>query len=157
MQVWNPGQNVKDVMINFLLLVNKQGQPRIVQEYASVCDGELHSLMPDIIKKCLIRDEKQCSFFEYKNIRIVYRKYATLYFILGVDDEENELAILEFIHNIVETFDKYFKKVCELDILFNLDKAHFILNEMILNGHIVETNKNRILAPVLVMDQAGKK
>ena len=27
----------------------------------------------------------------------------------------------------METLDKYFENVCELDIMFNLEKAHFIL------------------------------
>ena len=40
---------------------------------------------------------------------------------------QNELGILEFIHALVETLDKYFENVCELDIMFNLEKAHFIL------------------------------
>jgi len=31
-------------------------------------------------------------------------------------EEENELAILEFIHSLVETMDKYFESVCELDV-----------------------------------------
>ena len=42
---------------------------------------------------------------------------------------QNELGILEFIHALVETLDKYFENVCELDIMFNLEKAHFILGE----------------------------
>lgn len=95
---------------------------------------------------------------------------------------QNELAVLEFIHNLVETLDKYFENVCELDvsstptkhrddrraaeggsadcahllayvlhcllllsvlcqIMFNLERAHFILDEMMMNGKIVETNK----------------
>ena len=29
---------------------------------------------------------------------------------------QNELSILEFIHNLVETLDKYFENVCELDV-----------------------------------------
>ena len=37
--------------------------------------------------------------------------------------DENELAILEFIHALVETLDRYFENVCELDIMFNLEKA----------------------------------
>lgn len=44
---------------------------------------------------------------------------------------------------------------CELDIMFNLEKAHFILDEMIMNGCIIETNKNNILAPVHVLDKAS--
>ena len=36
---------------------------------------------------------------------------------MAVDgEEENELAILEFIHSLVETMDKYFESVCELDV-----------------------------------------
>ena len=60
--------------------------------------------------------------------QVIYRRYASLFFIVGVEvDEENELGILEFIHALVETLDKYFENVCELDIMFNLEKAHFIL------------------------------
>ena len=54
---------------------------------------------------------------------------------------QNELGILEFIHAFVETLDRYFENVCELDIMFNIEKAHFILDEMVMNGVIVETNK----------------
>jgi AP-4 complex subunit sigma-1 len=41
--------------------------------------------------------------------------------VVAVDnDDENELAILEFIHSLVETMDKYFESVCELDVrIFN--------------------------------------
>lgn len=41
-------------------------------------------------------------------------------------------------------------------IMFNLDKVHIILDEMIINGHIVETNKNRILAPLLALDKMAE-
>ena len=49
---------------------------------------------------------------------MIYRRYASLYFIIGIDidDEINELSFLEFIHNMVETLDKYFENVCELDV-----------------------------------------
>ena len=41
----------------------------------------------------------------------------------GVDDEENELGVLEFIHAFVEILDKYFGNVCELDLIFNFHKV----------------------------------
>lgn len=68
---------------------------------------------------------------------------GTLFF--GVDGEENELAVFEFIHCVVETLDRHFGNVCELDIMFHLEKAHYILDEMVMNGNIVETNKGLIL------------
>ncbi len=63
------------------------------------------------------------------------------------------MALLELIHNLVETLDRYFENVCELDIMFNLEKAHFIVQEFIMNGCIVETNKSNVLAPVLQIDK----
>ena len=59
--------------------------------------------------------------------------------------------MLEFIHNLVETLDKYFENVCELDIMFNIEKAHFIIDEMVMSGYIVETNKASILNPVIAI------
>ena len=44
---------------------------------------------------------------------------------------------------------------CELDIMFNLEKAHFILDEMVMNGCIIETNKNNVLAPVQLLDKTS--
>jgi len=76
---------------------------------------------------------------------------------MGIDDKENELAILELIHLFVETLDAYFSSVCELDIMFSLDRVHMILDEMILNGEIVDTNKKNILDPVYLIDAAAKK
>jgi AP-4 complex subunit sigma-1 len=43
---------------------------------------------------------------------------------------QNELGVLEFIHALVETLDRFFENVCELDIMFNLEKAHFILGKL---------------------------
>ena len=39
----------------------------------------------------------QCSFFESNNLKIIFRRYATLYFIVGVDDEEVKLVTIEMI------------------------------------------------------------
>lgn len=93
---------------------------------------------------------KQCSFVEYRGYKVIYRRYASLFFIVGVKDDDsevtcvafarrmgdvmyraggtesnldvlllslvkrrvkNELGILEFIHALVETMDKYFESV----------------------------------------------
>jgi AP-4 complex subunit sigma-1 len=36
----------------------------------------------------------QCSFFELRQYRIVYRRYASLFFMVGVDEEEVGLQAL---------------------------------------------------------------
>jgi AP-4 complex subunit sigma-1 len=144
-------------MIKFVLMVNKQGQTRLSTYYDWLDLDERTALESEVIRKCLSRNEMQCSFMEYRNYRVIYRRYASLFFIVGVDnDEENELAILEFIHALVETLDKYFENVCELDIMFNLEKAHFLLDEMVMNGYIIETNKANVLKPILLLEKTNK-
>eukprot|EP00284_Hemiselmis_tepida_P008509 CAMPEP_0174932770 /NCGR_PEP_ID=MMETSP1355-20121228/41103_1 /TAXON_ID=464990 /ORGANISM="Hemiselmis tepida, Strain CCMP443" /LENGTH=120 /DNA_ID=CAMNT_0016179219 /DNA_START=39 /DNA_END=401 /DNA_ORIENTATION=+ len=107
----------------------------------------------DIVRKCLMRGEQQCSFLEFMGHKVIYRRYASLFFIVGVDDDENEIGVLEFIHCLVETLDKHFENVCELDIMSQLEKAHFVVDEMLINGFIVETNKQNILAPIRFLDK----
>ena len=41
----------------------------------------------------------------------------------------------------METLDKYFENVCELDIMFNIEKAHFIIDEMIMRGILLRLIK----------------
>lgn len=33
--------------------------------------------------------------------------------------------------------------------MFNIEKAHYILDEMVMNGYVVETNKNAILGFII--------
>ena len=55
--------------------------------------------------------------------RVVYRTYATLHFCMVIDGSESELGILDLIQVMVETLDRHFKSVCELDIIFNWEKV----------------------------------
>ena len=44
---------------------------------------------------------------------------------------------------------------CELDIMFHLEKAHFMLEEMVMNGCVVETSKTNILQPIQLMEKSS--
>lgn len=61
---------------------------------------------------------------------MIYKRYASLFFITCVDRTDNELVTLEMIHLFVEILDRYFGNVCELDIIFNFHKAYYILDEV---------------------------
>jgi AP-4 complex subunit sigma-1 len=137
--------------------VNKQGQTRLAQYLNFIGIAERTALEGEVVRKCLQRKESDCSFIEHLSYKLIYRRYASLFFIVGVDGNENELAILELIHCVVETFDKYFENVCELDVMFNVEKAHFILEEMISCGNAIETNKMNILQSLVLMDKDARK
>eukprot|EP00924_Labyrinthula_sp_SR-Ha-C_P011449 maker-scaffold_46-snap-gene-1.94-mRNA-1 protein AED:0.04 eAED:0.04 QI:33/1/1/1/0.5/0.33/3/133/144 len=144
-------------MISFILMVNKQGQTRLSSYYDWLEQEEKLVLEGEIVRRCLSRGEKQTSFMKHGGYQIVYRRYASLFFIIGCKEKEevNELGLLDLIHMIVETFDQYFQNVCELDIMFNLDKAYFILDEIIGNGEVMEMNKGAVLEPIKLLDRTN--
>jgi AP-4 complex subunit sigma-1 len=87
-----------------------------------------------------------------------------LFFIVGtkpdideVENTENELGMLEFIHTLVECMDKWAGSICELDIMYQLEEVHFLVDEMVQNGYIIETNKQNILRPIALMERESQK
>ncbi|XP_072767944.1 AP-4 complex subunit sigma-1 isoform X1 [Nerophis lumbriciformis] len=140
-------------MITFILMVNRQGQTRLCRYYQPLKLSQRTALETDAVRCCLSRGRDQCSFVEYKDFKLVFRQYAALYIVAGVTDDENELSVYELLQNFVEVLDKYFSRVSELDIMFNLDRVHLILDEMVQNGHIVETNRSSVLAPLTALDK----
>ena len=72
-------------------------------------------------------------------------RYASLYFAAGIEKEDNELIVLDVIHHFVEILDRYFGNVCELDLIFNFHQAYFILEELVIGGHIMESSKKQVL------------
>ena len=64
-----------------------------------------------------------CRVLQFKTYKVIYRRYAGLFFSLCVDITDNELAYLESIHLFVEILDHYFSNVCELDLVFNFHKV----------------------------------
>jgi hypothetical protein len=49
-----------------------------------------------------------CNIIEKGEYKFVYRRYASLYFIVGAPVEMNEMIVLEQIHLFVEALDGYF-------------------------------------------------
>lgn len=68
--------------------------------------------------------------------KIVYRRYAGLFFCACVDTNDNELAYLEAIHFFVEVLDAFFGNVCELDLVFNFYKVCFETGRVEMEGRL---------------------
>jgi AP-1 complex subunit sigma 1/2 len=101
----------------------------------------------------LSRAPKMCNFIEWQDKKVIYKRYASLYFVACVDKDDNELVVLEQIHLFVEVLDRYFGNVCELDIIFNFHKAYYILDELFVGGHQQETSKAEVLRICAAMDE----
>lgn len=88
----------------------------------------------------------------FTDTKVVYRRYASLFFIAGIDASDNELITLEIVHRYVEQMDKYYGNVCELDIIFNFQKAYFILDELLIAGEMQESSKKNVLRCIAQQD-----
>ncbi len=131
--------------MKFVILQNKQGRTRLSKWYININEEEKIKIQNEVYRTIILRDIKESNIIEYKNYKIVYKKYASLYFMFGIDTDDNELASLELIHLFVETLDKYFGSVCELDVVYNFYKVYSVLDELLVGGEIVETSKTNIL------------
>lgn len=149
--------------IRFFLLQNRQGKTRLSKWYVdppismtggnSTSELEKVRIESEVHRLVTARDKKYTNFIEYNNYKLIYRRYAGLFFTIAVDVMENELSYLETIHLFVELLDSYFSNVCELDIVFHFNKVYSILDEFMLAGEIEETSKREILDRVKLMEK----
>ena len=72
-------------MIRFLLLQNRQGKTRTAKYYVPMDDDEKHQLEFEVHRLVVNRDPKFTNFAEFRTHKIIYRRYAGLFFSLCVD------------------------------------------------------------------------
>ncbi|KAI0832386.1 Adaptor protein complex sigma subunit [Trametes gibbosa] len=139
-------------MINYMLLVSRQGKVRLAKWYQTMSQKAKAKIVKDVTQLVLARRTRMCNFLEYKDTKVVYRRYASLFFVCGISQSDNELITLEIIHRYVEVLDRYFGNVCELDLIFNFQKAYAILDELIIAGELQESSKKSVLRVVTQAD-----
>ncbi|KAF3697436.1 AP-1 complex subunit sigma-1A [Channa argus] len=135
-------------LMRFMLLFSRQGKLRLQKWYTATAERDKKKMVRELMQIVLARKPKMCSFLEWRDLKIVYKRYASLYFCCAIEEQDNELITLEVIHRFVELLDKYFGSVCELDIIFNFEKAYFILDEFLMGGEIQDTSKKSVLKAI---------
>ncbi|KIK05583.1 hypothetical protein K443DRAFT_675140 [Laccaria amethystina LaAM-08-1] len=156
-------------MIHAVLIFNTSGIARLTKFYTP-----LHQSAQMVVQKIFslvcTRPSGLCNFLDAPELeaflgpkggadeqwRVVYRNYATLFFVFVVDGAESELGILDLIQVFVESLDRAFENVCELDLVFHFDEVHHILAEIIQGGLVLETNVEEIDASVQLAAKARK-
>lgn len=142
----------------FLILtisVNNDGLARLTKFYTPVDIPTQRLLLQQVYQLIKVRTSQECSFItppslleDVDDIKVIYRHYATLYFVFIVDDQESELGILDLIQVFVECLDKCFTNVCELDLVFGWQVLQTVLEEIVQGGMVIDTNISRIVAAV---------
>jgi len=144
-------------MIHAVFIFNISGVSRLTKFYTP-----LHQSAQLVVQKIFslvnTRTPGLCNFLDAPELeqflgfkgnaderwQVVYRSYATLHFVFVVDGAESELGILDLIQVFVESLDRAFENVCELDLVFHFHEVHHILAEIIQGGLVLETNVDEI-------------
>ena len=79
----------------------------------------------------------------------------TCFFIHHQHNTNTNLSI--HTHNTKKHYNRWAGSICELDIMYQLEQVHFLLDEMVQNGYIAETNKGNILRPLDLMEREAQK
>ncbi|BGP36474.1 Sigma-adaptin 3A [Rhodotorula kratochvilovae] len=180
-------------MIHAVLIFNNSGKPRLSKFYSPSSPKTRAAILQRIYSLVSVRDDSLCNFVELpagfgfgdhgekddidqEDLRVIYRHYATLYFAFVVDQSESELGILDLIQVFVESLDRCFENVCELDLIFHFDEArpslpppsrtadpphtraqvHTLLSCLITGGLVLDTSLDSIQATFRAQQQAKK-
>nr|ABJ90466.1 clathrin-associated adaptor complex AP-1 small chain sigma 1 [Neopyropia yezoensis] len=167
-------------MMHWMMLISRQGKVRLSKWFDASTTAQRATIMRDVVTLVLPRPSVMCNVVEWTSPppapsspspsgapappssaslarKLIYRRYASLYFVLCISDGDNELSALETVHLYVESLDKYFGHVCELDVIFNFDRAYFLADELLLGGHLQETNRATVLRNARAEDELDEK
>jgi AP-1 complex subunit sigma 1/2 len=75
---------------------------RLSKWYTVKDSKERARLTREVSALVLNRAPKMCNFLEYKDKKLVYKRYASLFFVMCIGKDDNELITLEMIHQYVE-------------------------------------------------------
>lgn len=131
--------------IHAVLLVSRQGKVRLSKQYSAMPAKDMAQLVRQVTTAVIGRPPRLCNVLEWRDVKLVFRRFASLYFVLCVDRAENELIMLELIQHYVEALDGFFGNVCELDIVFQFQKAYYVLDELLIAGELEESSKRTVL------------
>lgn len=89
-----------------------QEQDRQGRNAAGSCethtDVQLSRVQGSVAK---LLDQSETLMYLELDTKVVYRRYASLFFVCGIGASDNELVTLEIIHRYVEVLDRYFGNV----------------------------------------------
>lgn len=135
------------------MLLSRQGKVRLSKWYMAISQKDKQRLIRELTAMIPLRKPKMCNVIEFRDTKLVYRRYASLFFIACIENDDNELITLDLIQRFVEVMDKAYGNVCELDIIFNFEVAYHILDELLIDGIMQESSAKEVLKRVANQDQ----
>ena len=73
-------------MIRFILLQNRQGKTRLSKWYVPFNAAEKNKIESEIHRAVVSRDPRFTNFLEYRNYKIIYRRYVFFHLLFKFQD-----------------------------------------------------------------------
>lgn len=153
-------------MIRCVLIFNEQGKARLLRFYDNTDFEQQQLILKRIFGLISGRDDNTSCCFVFDNLpsdvlsvgeeRIIYRHFASLFFVVVADACESELGILDLLQVFVHVLDQCFENICELDIVYHYDRVNYVLDEIVMAGMVLETNSEVILHSISEINRSAK-
>ncbi|EGF78884.1 hypothetical protein BATDEDRAFT_12684, partial [Batrachochytrium dendrobatidis JAM81] len=134
--------------IEYFIVFSKYGKMRLKRLFKTVSSGKKSQIMNDTMAQILKRTNAMSNILDFRGSRLIYKRYASLYFCASIEENDNELITLELIQRYVQLLDAYFGNVCELDIIYGIVEAYIILDELLIAGEMAEPNLRGLLKSI---------
>ena len=148
-------------MIQSFMVINNLGKVRLARFYG----GQSRACQQEQVREAFLRVNARpagaCNFVDAEDAfgpgtRLVYRQFATLFFVVVCDTAESDLGMLDLIQVYVEALDNVFENVCELNLIFSQPKAMQLLDEVVTGGLVLDTNGADVLSRFWEVDKAHR-
>ncbi|VDP11450.1 unnamed protein product [Soboliphyme baturini] len=87
-------------MIKAIMVFNNHGKPRLLRFYQYYTEQAQQQIVRETFQLLSKRDDNVCNFLEGGSLigdfdyKLIYRHYATLYFVFCVDSSESETMLM---------------------------------------------------------------
>ena len=76
-----------------MLLLSRQGKVRLAKWYTTLSQKERSKILKEAAPLVLNRGPKLCNFIEWKDCKLVYKRYASLYFVVATATGESSQPV----------------------------------------------------------------
>ncbi|KAF8219250.1 hypothetical protein L208DRAFT_1341970 [Tricholoma matsutake] len=132
-------------MIEYILLISRQGKLHLAKWFVPMTTNI--TLVHDLTHGASTAD---CNFPEYKVVEPTDRLIPALFFVCGIEEEDNEL-ITEIVHRFVEVLDRYFGNVsvcCTSRAIPFQNSFTLLARELVMTGELQDSSKTVVLSSV---------
>ena len=133
-------------MIKYLFIINRNGQVKLEKMYDRELISQKEQLINRMYHHCITTEDHTNPTLALQNHLCLYRRFSSIFLCIGFDAEESENELYAFAHFLISLFSDVFPQLNEIDFISRIDDAHYLLDCIISNGFIINTNRDLILS-----------